>query len=237
MKIKNAYIISVGILVICALVMFLYGIIFGPGDRGTTFALGQLVLEAALIPVAVFGFWYAAQEFQKGQRRPLLSLAWEDDAIDHLRETTAYFPRPKPGVPKGSETPPRFRQRIALYNTGENVAIWYSINLSFPPEMFFGREVPTGWNQDLMGLSGFYGETGDEYWIKKERPSTRDMIFQSNGTMASYPGQRSILGTLKFVPVPTEGQDKQTYQIRYKIYTEAGASHIDSLTLNIIWED
>ena len=217
--------------------MVFYGAATGGKDYGTTFALGQLVLEATLIPIAVFGFWYAVQEFQKGQRRPLLSLAWEDDGIDHMRETTVYFPRPKAGVPKGSESPPRFKQRIALYNTGENVAIWYSINLSFPPDMFFGRAIPDGWNQDLMGLSGFFGEADGEFWIKKERPSTRDMIFQSNGTMASYPGQRSTLGTLKFVPIPVEGQDRHTYRIRYKIYTESGTSRIDYLILNVIWED
>ena len=215
--------------------MVLYGVVTGAGDRGTTFALGQLILEAALIPIAVFGFWYVAQEFQKGQRRPDLYLSWDDEVLTNNRELSVYIQRPDTG---GNKTPARINRSIALHNIGDNIAVWYTINLAFPVELFRGRAVPPGWDQGLMGLSGFYGEFGGkDYWSQRQMPSTQDEVFRSNGNLASYPRQKIILGTLKFVPVPEEDQAVQEYEIRYKIYTDAGPSRIDYLILKVIWED
>lgn len=235
MKIKNAYIISIGILVFCVLVMVLYGVINQGEDRGTTFALGQLILEAALIPVAVFGFWYAVQEFQKGQRRPKLYLAWDDEELTYNKKVSLHIPRPNLSSEK---TPDRLNHSITLHNEGDNVATWYSIHIEFPKELLGIKNIPHYWSADLLSLLGFHPYIGDtENWLKKETTESRDVIFQSNGTLASYPKQKVTLGKFNFLPIPERVGDVQRYRIRYKIFTDAGPSRIDALELIVHWTD
>lgn len=235
MKIKNAYIITIGILVFCGLAMVLYGVITQGEDRGTTFALGQLILEAALIPVAVFGFWYAVQEFQKGQHRPSLYLAWEDEEPSNNKKITLQVPRPNLS---SKNTPDRLNHSIVLHNEGDNVATWYSIHIEFPKDLLGIKNIPHYWSADLLNLLGFHANIGDtENWLKEEASESRDVIFQSNGTLASYPKQNITLGKFNFLPLPEGEGDVRRYRIRYKIFTDVGPSRIDALELIIHWTD
>lgn len=184
----------IAVLAFCAWAMIMYIGYTREPDLGDAFSLGQLILEALLIPAAIISLWYATREFQKGQRRPALYLAWDDNVLTDLKKTEMYLKRPDP---LGTETPPRVNRSIALHNSGNNVAIWYSINLSFPVELFRGRRTPPGWDQNLMGLSGFYGEVGGkDLWSQRQLPGTQDEIFQSNGILAAYPDQKIQFGTL-----------------------------------------
>jgi len=226
--------IFLGIWALCFIVIFIYKICVPGSSQGDLFSLGQLFLEFTLIPIAVLGFWYAVQEFRKSQRRPHLFLAWDDDTIDGQEKSTTYVPGQ---TGEGEKKYSRISRSIALHNDGKNVAIWYSINLSFPTELFRRRDIPEGLNPELMRLSGFHRAAGGEHWEETRGPSIGEDIFRSNGTLASYPGQMLTLGRLEFYPILDENQDFQEYQIPYKIFTESGPSRIDHLRLIISTEE
>jgi len=221
------------IILLSLLVMVLYAVCFSGINDGDTFALGQWILEAALIPIAVLGFWYAFQEFKKAQRRPHLFLSWDDDGIEGHKNTITVPAQPSQGGNKFS----RIERSIVLHNDGDNVAIWYSINLSFPTELLRRRDLPEGLNLELMRLSGFYRQVGGEHWAENRAPVVGDDIFQSSGTLASYPGQDLTLGDLHFYPILDEDQDRQEFRIPYKIFTESGPSRIHHLSLIITREE
>jgi len=202
------------------------------GNFGDLFSLGQLILDAALLPVAAWGLWMAVEEFRKSRRQPHLYLTWDDEVLADNRELTVYIKRPDV---KGNKTPDRVNCSIALNNDGNNVAVWYSISLSFPAGLFVGRDVPSGWSTELIGLSGFYSEHGGAgNWTRNQMPATREEIFQSNGNQACYPEQKITLGTLKFVPVPEGVGEFQIYRIKYKIFTDVGHSRIDILLFGLL---
>ncbi len=217
------------------LVMAAYILIVPDGSYGDAFSLGQLFLESMLLPVAALGFWMAYQEFRKSQRRPSLYLAWDDEVLTYNKELVLHLERPNLGSKK---TPDRLNHPVALHNDGDNVATWYSIHMEFPVELLGRKNIPHFWSADLLRLLGFYEEIGErENWIRKQAPSTQDEIFQSNGTLASFPKQKITLGRFSFLPIPEGEGSVQQYDIRYKIYTDVGPSRIDYLKLKVIWTD
>ena len=98
--------------------------------------------------------------------------------------------------------------------------------------------IPHYWSADLLSLLGFHPNIGDkENWLKKECTRSRDVIFQSNGTLASYPKQRMTLGKFNFLPIPEGEEDVRVYRICYKIFTDVGPSRIDALKLTVHWTE
>ena len=227
-------------LVFLYIVMAVYLFIVPDGNLGDAFSLGQLFLESILLPVAALGFWMTYQEFRKSQRRPGLYLAWDDDELTNKRELVLHLKRPDMGSKK---TPDRLNYSIALHNEGDNVATWYSVHLTFPIELLGanppGTElIPHYWSPELVNLWGFYREFGgEENWNRETSLGKQEDIFQSNGTLASFPKQKIKLGTIKTHPLPEGEGDVQRYEIRYKIFTDIGPVRADILKLVVHWTD
>lgn len=222
-------------LLILFIVMAVYLLIVPDGNLGDAFSLGQLFLESMLLPVAALGFWMAFQEFRANQRRPRLYLAGEGEELAHSKKISLDLPRPNLS---SKNTPDRLNHSIVLHNEGDNVATWYSIHIEFPKDLLGIKNIPHYWPPDLLSLLGFHANIGEtENWLKIEASESRDVIFRSKGTLASYPKQNITLGKFNFLPLPEGEEDVQRYRIRYKIFTDAGPSRIDALELMVHWTD
>jgi len=204
------------------------------GNFGEVFSLGQVILEIFLLPVAVWGLWMAVEEFRNSQRRPGLYLIWGGEENAQSKELSLQLSKKEIDI-NSSNTPKHIAQSIVLQNEGNNVATWFSVHMEFPVELL-GKGAPHFWSTDLIRLLGFKNEYGGgDHWDLSRGPSAEDVVLQSNGTLASYPQQRVILGTLWFIPVPEGKSEVQRYRIKYKIFTDVGPSRVDWLDLKVHW--
>ena len=204
------------------------------GNFGEMFSLGQITIEILFLPVAVWGLWMAVEEFRNSQRRPRLYLTWGGGANTQNKELTLRLSRTDIDI-NSKNTPNRITQPIVLQNEGNNVATWFSVHMECPVELL-GKDAPHYWSPELLSLLGFKNEySGSDHWDLSRGPLIEDVIFQSNGTLTSYPQQQVILGVLWFLPIPGGESEVQHYRIKYKNFTDVGPSRIDWLDLKAHW--
>ena len=226
---NNALKIVLGIYALCVLILLIYSSIIGFESSGDLFSMGQLILEASLIPIAVYGFTYAVEEFKKSLERPELSLLFLDDSGNESKKITLSSDLPEHN---NIEEYPRFKIPIYLKNSGDIVAIWYSIRLSIPLELLGTLHTEILNSKSLIRKLGFDNKLGStQNWSSNESDGILDVRFESKGEIASYPDQELLLGVIDFSVSPNDNKYGGKFPLRYTIYTDKGISRISYLDI------
>jgi hypothetical protein len=215
----NTVLITIGIALLCWLG---WDILIGRGwETSDALALLQFFITLALIPTVLFAFVATADSFRKAQSRPQLSLLWEDD---YSRSTTVHTARQSQSAILSS-TP-----RLLLHNTGNAVALWYSVAVDIPFDGAFGNstQFPTPRFRPAIG--------NNLNWINGSIEGANRVTFLSNGQIASYPN----------VPLPLidfelhlQPQDEfpARQKVNYTIVTDTQEPVCGSLELHLVPAD
>jgi len=179
---------------------------------------------ALLLPVALFGFLYATEQFRRAQETPDLDLFWPDEAGGTTKQMTVktrFKPKTKSWI---------FPLRFALLNRGPVVCQWCMLEFEIPVEL-----TPRNfdWQKHWKPIVGEL----DSNWKVATivRTGAHLYAFMSNGTIAAYPHFPLLLGD---VPVTLYANREWPAQcrIRYKIATDRGRPIEGSLTLHLVQE-
>ena len=205
---------------LCAVVLA-FARVSGVDQWGDLFSLGQLVLDALVLPVAVVGFVVTINELRKAQAIPRLALYWESEPGVVDRELSLPLPRhPGPASSVGG--------RLVAMNEGNTVAVWYSIHFDVPLHIFQAADLrvddmPRQWVIHA-------GEQSD--WRIDVLPQIMRVAFCSNGHVASFPGYPLPLGILNF-PSAKSVQHRREYTVRYTVVTDRGGPSHGSLVIQL----
>lgn len=106
MRARDAWKWIAGAYVAIAVVLGIAKIV-GGRPWGDIFALGQLLVDAVLLPAAVIGFLMAAEEFRQSQAAPHLDLFWSTDGGGRAKEVDLVLPaqsgvKPRYASPRSS---------------------------------------------------------------------------------------------------------------------------------------
>lgn len=219
----GAYIAAAYVLVALAL---LVAHLAGITTWGDIFSLGQLLVDALLLPVAIIGFIMAADEFREGHTSPELDLGWEIKPGETARTITLKVPLPQ-AVPPDQVVHDR-GIRPVLINTGEAVAVWYMVSFDVPRVICEHRLLRTAeksWSRQL-------GEVDN--WRQDILPDTLRVVFLSNGELACYPGFPLPLGILNLA-IAAQGQARE-FEVPYSVVTNKGRTTKGSLWVTIEWD-
>jgi hypothetical protein len=201
------YIVIVSaVIVVCLVVAWFVGL----KDWGDLFSLGQFLVDVLLLPVAIFGFVLAMEEFRKAQASPSLDLYWETEASKHEKEIVLEVPRPVKDMPLRQIVMKR-DAHLVLVNEGQAVAIWYSLRLNVPLEI---AESAT----HFCELEWRIDVSEQDCWQPDRSSDELRVVFLSNGRIAAYPDYPLSLGTL-VVPV-SAAQEPKEYRIPYTIVSD-----------------
>jgi len=214
----------IGIVYVIVAIILVVAWIAGIQQWGDVFSLGQLLVDAFLLPAAIIGFIMAAEEFKEAHTSPKLELRWEvepgktEKGIE-LREQLPI------GIPPEQAVHDR-DIRPVLVNSGQAVAVWYMLSFDVPREICEHelRAAEVSWNRQL-------GEESN--WHQETLPDKLRVVFLSNGEIACYPGHPLPLGILKLAIAA----DKQTeeYRVPYTIVTDRGYTTEGSLLIRFKW--
>ena len=176
---KNYSIQRIGWISVLAIVLILPTILFiakilfnlAPGD---TFSLGQLLVEATLVPTVIIGFIIAITEFRLSQNTPKPRLYWEQSPGIITSEVNLKLPPGTGLIP----TP-----RLVLKNEGKTVTAWYRVKFDIPETIYLDR--PPSVERligDKIGLV-----TSDSHWHFERLSNITRWVFTSDGKYALYP--------------------------------------------------
>jgi len=176
--------------------------------------LGQLILGAALLPIVVYGFLYAAWEFRRNCRERKIDL-YLDDKKSKMLEIEI----------REHGFPWRFRPR--LLNTAEAVSVWYLVEINIP-HILVEQPLPPGaqrYGADQPDAAGWVLEKSTEHpvWVLK---------FPSEGKWAAYPYYEFDLPTIGLMIDPGNTYEDK-YPLHYRIFTEYGKCAEGDLTLQM----
>jgi hypothetical protein len=206
---KNAWKFIVITYVIVVLLLLLIAWAVGLRGWGDIFSLGQLLVDAVLLPVVIIGFLMAVEEFRKSQARPDMDLYWEAEPNGTVKELVLEAP------PRGNAN---LHFRPVLLNTGNAVGVWYMLNITLPDELNIG------W-QPILG--------DEDNWRLARTKDGLLLTFMSNGQVAAYPNYGLLLCTL-CAECSTEREYVGEYKVPYTIVNDWGQRRDDSLTLKLV---
>jgi hypothetical protein len=179
-------------------------------------SLTQVVIEAALVPIAVFGFAITIREFSKSQGNLDIRLEFEE----LTRE--GYSNRLDVGIPetggKGYSIP------VAATNSSPIVAIWWQIHFVVP--RYLDKHPP-------MRISNMFAheELGGVFTtIAKD--DGYHITFLSNGLTALFQNVPLELGKLHFT-IHSDFNEPREYSIPYSVITDRGEPIYNELIIKI----
>lgn len=193
---------------------------------GDVFSLGQLLVDAVFLPVAVIGFFMATEEFRKTQATPDLDLHWQPEPGITVKEFVARMPA------FGSKTN---WKPLVLSNKGNAVSTWYLVKIQIPGELFGDLDQPT------WGITGPmqrvpHDQVGN--WrvdILKEGKEVR-CEFMSGGQVAAFPDDLRFLADLHFA-LKADQNYPPTCQVKYTIVADQMRRRDGILTIQILPEE
>jgi len=174
-------------------------------DASQVLSLAQVVIEAALVPIAIFGFAITIREFSKSQG--------DLDILLEFEELTGagYAKRLDIGIPetggKGYSVP------LVATNSAPIVAIWWQIHFVLPK--YLDKHPP-------MPISNMFAheELGGVFTtIAKD--DGYHITFLSNGLTALFQNVPLELGKLHFSVHP-EFNEPREFSIPYSVITDRG---------------
>jgi hypothetical protein len=224
--------------IVYVIVVFILAIvrIAGHQDWGDIYSLGQLLVDAILLPVAIYGFIMAAEEFRKARMVPRLDLFWEVEPDKTEKEITLRVaPLPTIGF-QPEEEGGDLGIRPVLINSGQAIALWYMLSFDVPCEIceqYNLKHMLTGTKE-----YGWAPQLGDRSsnWRYEILPDKWRVVFLSNGEIASFPGVPLPLGVQNLnIATLFIAADKKfkEYQVPYTIMTDQGHKTEGSLLIRL----
>lgn len=193
-------------------------------NRGESFALAQVAIEAVLLPLALLGFGWTYLEIKYTLSPAMLDLGWDEgDGVPPKH--TAISDEP-------TEDAEREGKAICVYNSGSNAVRWFVIQMKLPSgicinEPDVGFTLPDSWEPS----SGTDGGA----WHKVSEGDSLRVTFTSNGNVASFPGLRLQLGTVWHL---SGNVGMGEHSVVYSIHTERGEPIRGALKMVVksLWE-
>lgn len=215
MKIRRNILIILAIYIIVGAIVLIISICQSfTADQ--VLSLTQVVIEAALVPIAVFGFAITIREFSKSQGNLDIRLEFEELIGD------GYSQRLDIGIPetggKGYSIP------IAAINSSPIVAIWWQVHFVIP--RYLDEHQP-------MRISNMFAqeELGGVFTtIAKD--DGYHITFLSNGLTALFQNVPLELGKLHFTIHP-EFNEPREYSIPYSVITDRGKPIHNELSIKL----
>jgi hypothetical protein len=173
-----------------------------PSERlSLQLALGQVFLSFVTLFLAAALGYFAWSEFKERQERPVLHCGFHIDDeqtpedIDHIR----LEPDPQTGM---------VYIKIAIYNTGQVVSIWYIVRFEAPflaelpdTQWFLKTETRRGSRRVVATPVEFVvGSLGANWNPAREADGTPHFTFRSEGQGAVYPHSPLVLIQLTLPP-------------------------------------
>lgn len=180
----------------------------GIDQWGDLFSLGQLIIDAFLLPAAIIGFIVAIGELRKAQAIPKLALYWETEP--EIFGNTLDLS----GLPK---TVPSNSARPVLMNEGSYVSVWYVIHFDIPTHIYSAANI----RDEKVPYQWFSHAGSQSDWRIDILHEKMRVTFMSNGHVASYPNYPLPLGILN-LPSPISSRHNKEYEIPYTIATDHG---------------
>ena len=177
-------------------------------EFGDVFSLGQLLVDALLLPAAIIGFLYAAAEFRKSQAKPDIDLYWEVESEGIAKELPVEIS--SQGGAQGCF--------LVLLNKGKAVGVWYMLSLVLPRDILFS----------FPGRHPILGD--DDNWRSAITEEEVILTFMSNGQIGAYPEYELILAEIPVIRRRNQEINDQ-YQVPYTIVTDWGQRVDGFLTL------
>jgi len=189
-------------------------------DTSEALALGQVIIEAVLLPVAALGFVWTYREVRTALAPEKLDLGWHDEWSPIPRKQATIAADPDQESEKEGLT-------IALFNTGKTVSRWFVVEVLLPAGICIvdeemGYVEGTSW--------GPAPDTGGGTWDTVSRPADLRVLFRSNGAVASFPNVPLRLGTVWH---ESGRVGLGEFTIPYTIHTERGEPVNDILKVAV----
>ena len=216
--------IAVAYAIIAAILLLITRII-GLREWGDVFSLGQLLVDAVLLPVAIIGFVMAMEEFRKAQAIPELSLYWETESGEIAKELKLKIPS------NGGKSE---HIHLALRNEGRAVGLWYLLNFKIPDELSQRGSSEMGHPPIL--LIPKLGKKESDHWQLPPTGASQEEYsfkFMSKGQLAAYPGDKLSLAEV-VVFLYADQKYSESYKIYYTAFTDRGQPREDFLTLCLV---
>lgn len=193
-------------------------------SSGDVFSLGQLIIDAVLLPTAIIGFLFTIEEVRKAQKTFKLSVAGR---LSGGNEGLTYK--------ISGETNSEFFE-LLLINTGNSVCVWYAIDIQIPLADFdiFKNERDHFYEDNYEWL--LHTDTGNyifhklttlgspalsaNHWREQKTDGLHlSLTFDSHGKIATYPNQDTVLSKVPLFKVDGSVEQSATFHIEYAIYT------------------
>jgi len=209
----------------CVIISFILMIAWMAGIQqwGDVFSLGQLLVDAIILPAAIISFIMTAEEFKETHTSPKLDFYWEIKPGKIEKETELSIPLP---ANIQSEQAVHDRGiRPVLINSRQAIAVWYMLSFDVPREIC--EHIPL--RRAEQSWTGQLGEGSN--WRQESLPDKLRVVFLSNGEIACYPGYPLPLRILS-LSLAADKQSKE-YKVPYTIVTDRGHTTKGSLLVRV----
>lgn len=182
-------------------------------SAGEFLALGQLVTDLLMVPVAVWGFLFIIREFQKSEAKPKVDLYF-DNGTKELKVTAP------------SEETIRIKDTLfalVLINNGSALARWYSVEITIP-YIVEGDLVLF----DTLSASRMVGR-----WTVQNGDGCIIWNFWSDGETALYLEQPTIIHDW-YLRVGYYAGHEDKYEVPYKISSDWSKPVRGTLVIRVV---
>jgi hypothetical protein len=219
-RVSRKYIVISLLVIIILIILFQIAFKLQPGE---SFSLGQLIIDAILLPIAITGFIFALTEFRVNQQIPKLNLYLEEQNGIFVKSIIV-------SKPSGGDVVSEYRLKLVLKNEGGVVTTWYLVQFEIP-EIFCSKNKTVV--EPLIG-GKFYPtqvDSADAHWRLDPDKESNKSSFMSNGKFALYPNYPQPLCNINISLSPEKPSD---CNIPYVIYSDKGKEENGKLEIHFL---